>query len=75
MRAPDFWDDQSQAQSVSTKYSRIRSRLEDYNRLAAQVGRSGSTARDGRGGSTDGEEMPAELIDEVERLVDRYRPR
>ena len=38
MRAPDFWDDQSHAQSVSTRYSRLRSRLEHYEHLAAEMG-------------------------------------
>lgn len=37
MRAPDFWDDQSRAQRVSTHYSRLRNRLEDYEQLAAYM--------------------------------------
>ena len=38
MRAPDFWDDQSHAQEVSTRYSRLRSRLEHYEHLALADG-------------------------------------
>jgi len=37
MRAPGFWDDQGRAQQVSTRYSRLRSRLEDYEQLASYL--------------------------------------
>jgi peptide chain release factor 2 len=68
MRAPDFWDDQNQAQVVSTRYSRLRSRLEDYEHLAAEMGDLEAVlemaAEEG-----DGDEIPAELEEEVERLA------
>ncbi len=68
MRAPDFWDDQTRAQSVSTRYSRLRSRLEDYEHLSAEVGDLEAVlemaAEEG-----DGDSVPEELDDEVERLA------
>ena len=48
MRAPDFWDDQSHAQAVSTRYSRLRSRLEDFEHARLPGGRPGDTPRHGR---------------------------
>ena len=68
MRAPEFWDDQSHAQKVSTRYSRLRSRLEDYEHLAAEMGDLEAVlemaAEEG-----DGDEVPGELEEEVERLA------
>lgn len=69
MRAPDFWDDQTQAQSVSTRYSRLRSRLEDYTRLAGQVGDL-EALLEMAAEETGGDEVPEELVEELERLVD-----
>ncbi len=37
MHVPDFWDDQSIAQKVSTQYSRLKGRLEQYQELATLV--------------------------------------
>jgi peptide chain release factor 2 len=37
MHAPDFWDDQDNAQKVSTAYSRLKGRLEQYDVLAGQI--------------------------------------
>ena len=37
MHVPDFWDDQSIAQKVSTQYSRLKGRLEQYRELATLV--------------------------------------
>ena len=37
MHVPDFWDDQSIAQKVSTQYSRLKGRLEQYKELATLV--------------------------------------
>jgi peptide chain release factor 2 len=68
MRAPDFWDDQSRAQIVSTRYSRLRSRLEDHDHLAAEMGDLEAilemAVEEG-----DGETVPPELEEEVERLA------
>jgi peptide chain release factor 2 len=68
MRTPDFWDDQNHAQGVSTRYSRLRSRLDDYEHLAAEMGDLEAVlemaAEEGNG-----EEVPEELEDEVERLA------
>jgi peptide chain release factor 2 len=68
MRAPDFWDDQDHAQDLSTRYSRLRSRLEDYRRLASQVDDL-ETLLDMAVEDTGGEDIPEELTEEVERLA------
>ena len=68
MRAPDFWDDQAHAQVVSTKYSRLRSRLEHYDRLAAQMD-DVEAVLDLANEESTGDEVPEELIDEVGRLT------
>ena len=68
MRAPDFWDDQNHAQAVSTRYSRLRSRLDDYEHLRSQaedlevlLDMAAEEAGDG--------ELPGELEEEVQRLA------
>jgi len=68
MRAPDFWDDQTQAQAVSTRYSRLRSKLEDYTRLAGQVGDL-EALLEMAAEETGNDEVPDELVEELERLV------
>jgi len=68
MRAPDFWDDQAHAQELSTHYSRLRSRLEDYERLAGQVDDLGLLL-DMAAEETGGDEVPEELEEEVDRLA------
>lgn len=68
MRAPHFWDDQTQAQSVSTRYSRLKSRLEDYTRLAGQVGDL-EALLEMAAEETGSDEVPDELVEELERLV------
>jgi peptide chain release factor 2 len=37
MHAPDFWDDQTKAQKISTQYSRVKSRLERYAGLSTLI--------------------------------------
>ena len=37
MRAPDFWDDQSEAARVSTEHSRVSRRLERYEALRHEI--------------------------------------
>ncbi|HEY5528419.1 MAG TPA: peptide chain release factor 2 [Thermoleophilia bacterium] len=68
MRAPDFWDDQVQAQSISTRYSRLRSRLDGYERLAQQVD-DFELLLDISAEETEGDELSADAVDEVERLT------
>jgi peptide chain release factor 2 len=68
MRAPDFWDDQTKAQAVGTRYSRLKSRLEDYSTLAGQVDDLGAVL-EMAAEETGGDSVPEELTDEVERLV------
>jgi peptide chain release factor 2 len=68
MRAPDFWDDQNHAQGSSTRYSRLRSRLDDYQSLAGQVDDL-EVLLDMAGEETGGDEIPEELEEEVGRLT------
>jgi peptide chain release factor 2 len=68
MRAPDFWEDQSHAQGVSTRYSRLRSRLEDYEHLASEMGDL-EAVLDLAGEESTGDEVPEELEEEVEHLA------
>jgi peptide chain release factor 2 len=68
MRAPDFWDDQSHAQSLSTRYSRLRSRLDDYERLVSKA-EDLEILLDMAGEEAGGGELPGELQEEVERLA------
>ena len=67
MHAPDFWDDQENAQRVSTQYSRFKSRLDEYRHLSTlvddmvvllEIG-----AEDGEGDS-----LPADVAAELERV-------
>jgi peptide chain release factor 2 len=37
MHAPDFWDDQATAPKISSQYSRLKRRLEQYQELASLV--------------------------------------
>ena len=67
MRAPDFWDDQNHAQELSTRYSRLRSRLEHYEHLASQVDDL-EVLLDMAAEETGGEAVPDELAEEIERL-------
>jgi peptide chain release factor 2 len=68
MRAPDFWDDQSGAQAVSTRYSRLKSRLDDYSTLASQID-DFEALLDMGAEETGGESLPGELAEEVERTI------
>ncbi len=67
MRAPDFWDDQVHAQEVSTRYSRLRSRLDHYDSLASQIGDLEAILELAAEEAV-GDEVPEELVEEVERL-------
>jgi peptide chain release factor 2 len=66
MRAPDFWDDQTQAQEMGTRYSRLKGKLELYGRLASQVDDFGALL-DMASEETSGEAVPEELTGDVER--------
>ncbi len=68
MRAPGFWDDQTQAQAVGTKYSRLRHRLEDFEHLRDQIDDL-TTLVEMAAEDTGAEEVPAELLDELQRLT------
>ena len=66
MRAPDFWDDQNHAQEMSTRYSRLRSKVEHYERLASQVDDL-ELLLDMAAEETGGEAISDELAVEIER--------
>jgi peptide chain release factor 2 len=66
MRAPDFWDDQNHAQEMSTRYSRLRSKVEHYERLASQVDDL-ELLLDMAGEETGGDAISDELAVEIDR--------
>jgi peptide chain release factor 2 len=66
MRAPDFWDDQNHAQKLSTRYSRLRSKVEHFERLASQVDDL-EVLLDMAAEETGGEAVSEELADEIDR--------
>ena len=68
MRASDFWDDQGRAQSVGTRYSRLRGRLADFEHLHAEMNDL-ETVLEMAAEEGTGEEVPEELTEEVERLA------
>lgn len=68
MRAPGFWDDQAQAQTISTRYSRLKDRMEDYQRLENQIDDLG-VLLELAAEETDNERVPDELRDDIEGLV------
>jgi peptide chain release factor 2 len=72
MRAPEFWDDQSHAQEVSTRYSRLKSRLDHYEHLASQMGDL-EAFLDLAGEETTDDQIPEELEEEVGRLSAEVR--
>ncbi len=69
MRVPDFWDDQSHAQSVSARYSRARNRLEDYERLATEMDDFETIIELACEESLE-DEVPPELVEEIERITE-----
>ena len=68
MRAPDYWDDQTHAQEVGTRYSRLKNRLEVYERLAGQMDDL-ETVFEMAAEEGEGDEVPPELQEEVVRLT------
>jgi peptide chain release factor 2 len=68
MRAPEFWDDQNHAQELSTRYSRLKSKVEHFERLASQVD-DFDVLLDMAAEETEGEMVPDELTGDVERLA------
>ena len=68
MHAPDFWDDQSRAQRVSTHYSRLKSRMEGFERLAAGMADL-EVVLEMAAEEGSGDQVPVELEDEFERLA------
>lgn len=67
MHNPDFWNDQAEAQSISSQYSRLKSRLDGYGELSTQIEDLEvllelAVEEDG------GERLPAELVNDMESL-------
>ncbi len=67
MRAPDFWEDQNHAQEMSTRYSRLKSKLGLYERLATQVD-DFEVLIDMAAEETDDDTVPEELAGDLERV-------
>ena len=67
MRAPDFWDDQAHAQEISTRYSRLRSKLEHYDSLSSQIGDLEAILELATEEAAE-DEVPEELVEEIARL-------
>ncbi len=67
MHAPDFWDDQVNAQKVSTQYARSKSRLDEYRHLSTLVDEMELLLEIG---AEDGESdaLPADVVAELERV-------
>src|SRR5665648_362170 len=78
MHAPGFWDDQAAAQKLSTQYSRVKSRLEQYSGLAGLIDDLEMLAElaveeDGEGPLSPGNEAELErLSSQIERLLDAF---
>jgi len=68
MRAPGFWDDQGRAQQVSTRYSRLRSRLEDYEQLASYLADL-EALMEIADEECVADEVPEELAEEIEQVA------
>src|SRR5665648_379196 len=78
MHAPGFWDDQAAAQKLSTQYSRVKSRLEQYSGLAELIDDLEMLAElaveeDGEGPLSPGNEAELERVStQIERVLDAF---
>ena len=71
MRAPDFWDDQEKASSVSAEYSRVKRRLQDFEEVEARFADLESTEellREELSGDAVDDELLQELVTGVDSL-------
>ena len=71
MRAGDFWDDQNAASKVSSEYSRVKRRLEDFAALEGRFSDLESTEellREEAGGDSVDDELLEELVNGVAEL-------
>lgn len=68
MHDPSFWDDAAGAQSVSAEYSRLKSKLEDYQELTSQIDDLGVLLELAEEDGLDGG-LPQEIMQDVERVV------
>jgi len=69
MHAPDFWDDQNQAQKTSTRYSGMKSRMELYQQLTAHVSDL-EVLLELATEEGEGDGLSAEALEEFERVAD-----
>jgi peptide chain release factor 2 len=67
MRAPDFWDDQTAAQKVSTEYSRLKGRLDLYSQLTSHI-EDMEVLLEMAAEENGGGELPVEILGELEQL-------
>jgi peptide chain release factor 2 len=68
MHRPDFWDDQTEAQKVSTQYSRLKGRLELYTTLSTHMDDLELLLELAVEGG-DGDTLASEPLDEFEPLA------
>ena len=68
LRAPDFWNDPNHAQELSTRYSRLSSKVAHFERLASQVDDL-EVLLDMAAEETGGEAISGELADEIGRAA------
>ncbi len=67
MHGPDFWDDQTYAQKVSSRYSRLKSRLELYRLVTSHLEDMGVLLEMGAE-EGEGQDLPAEVTSELDEL-------
>ena len=67
MHGPDFWDDQTYAQKISSRYSRLKSRLELYRLVASHLEDMDVLLEMGAE-EGEGQDLPAEVTSELDEL-------
>ena len=67
MHGPDFWDDQVYAQKVSSRYSRLKSRLELYRLVTSHLEDMDVLLEMGAE-EGEGQDLPAEVTSELDEL-------
>jgi len=67
MHGPDFWDDQTYAQKISSRYSRLKSRLELYRLVTSHLEDMDVLLEMGAE-EGEGQDLPAEVTSELDEL-------
>jgi peptide chain release factor 2 len=72
MHAPDFWDDQENAQKLSRRYARTKGRLDEYRLLAGLLDDMEVLLEIGAE-DADGDTLPVEVTEEIDRVSRQAR--